>query len=229
MTPIVRDKERRLIPRWRFTGEKVDSAEFAGDHRVIRNIDLDRQYLEEKLFDWERSPTLGNAIELVSCGVGGGWHEEVLSAARYLYNYSSELSQQANQLIQVVLPPSGQRVEGFHPESSIESLYFDSTRNGVAKARTRVRRDPRNALAWIDLARAYAILGHEEKAISSISSALFLAPNHRHVLRSARPFVHPRWRQGARPQATIAKRQNARGSLANSCRIGHSKSCTTQS
>lgn len=50
---------------------------------------------------------------------------------------------------------------------------------------------PRNAYAWVDLARLYTILGQTSSADRAIRIAISLAPEDRFVLRSAaRYFVH---------------------------------------
>ena len=191
MTPTAQEQERRLIPRWRFSSQRVQSAELSGDPRYSRKNTLDKRYLDEKLVQWEQSPSVGNAIDLVSCGVGGLWHEEVLSAARYLDRHSDQLSRQAVSLVRVILPTIPERSTLLRNSENIDTLLFDHTRKQVSDARSRVRTDPRNVLAWLDLARAYTILGHDSQAKFSIRNALYLAPNHRHVLRSAvRLYIH---------------------------------------
>lgn len=55
----------------------------------------------------------------------------------------------------------------------------------------RVRSDPRNALAWSDLALEYAVLGQRQPAEAAMRVALALEPQHRLILRSAaRLYVH---------------------------------------
>ena len=68
---------------------------------------------------------------------------------------------------------------------------FSFARAKVSTARQRLQRDPRNPLAWLDLARGHSILGNLEKARFAMDRVLFLAPNHRHTLRAAtRFYIH---------------------------------------
>lgn len=61
----------------------------------------------------------------------------------------------------------------------------------IGALKRRVRRFPRNAIAWMDLALAQTVLGQGEKAREAVRVALALAPENRFVLRSAaRFFVH---------------------------------------
>jgi tetratricopeptide (TPR) repeat protein len=55
----------------------------------------------------------------------------------------------------------------------------------IHKLRKRLGDNPNNALAWVDLARAQTILGMGDRAARSMAMALRLAPEDRHVLRSA--------------------------------------------
>jgi tetratricopeptide (TPR) repeat protein len=83
----------------------------------------------------------------------------------------------------------------FYPEEALQgALEAVPTRQlgreAVRDARMRLERDPRNVLAWADLARGYAILGQDELAGRAMRRALSLAPANRWLLRSAaRLFV----------------------------------------
>jgi len=83
MTAFAVDAIRRLIPRWRFTDQSY-ATEFASDPRIRRHLEFSNIHLEEKLADWQLSKSIGTAIDVVSCGVGGDWLTEVLPAAKYL-------------------------------------------------------------------------------------------------------------------------------------------------
>jgi len=68
-----------------------------------------------------------------------------------------------------------------------------ATRDQIHLLRLRLAEEPRNAIAWTDLARLYTSVGLNEKAVSAMRSALFIAPTNRFVLRSAgRLFLHTR-------------------------------------
>jgi tetratricopeptide (TPR) repeat protein len=61
----------------------------------------------------------------------------------------------------------------------------------IRHLRARLVRDPRNAIAAVDLARQYSLVGLKDKAVAAIRRALLLAPDNRFVVRSAaRLYVH---------------------------------------
>ena len=178
MSAFAEDQERRLIPRWRFSDQFAASAEFAGDPRGIRRPLLDRSFLDEKLVVWQAERTLGAAIDLVGCGIGGGWLAEVRGAAEFLAENEHKLSPQVNSLARHALSlaapvDQGPSVANLSSESA--SVTFDDARAKVAASRMRLQRDPRSMLAWLDLSRGWAILGQAEKAIWAVERALHLS------------------------------------------------------
>ena len=189
---------RTLIPRWRFSSHIYNLAEFSSNSRTNRNPEISRKYLEEKLLFWQHSQNITTAIELVSCGLNGQWFDEIKPAVDYLSKLENALSQPVKNLI-VRLQEECQNNPNNTPKENDDWLVsnangsFDSQLafSFIAKSRRKLRRNPRNVLAWLDMARAYSILGVNEKSKKCIKLALYLAPNHRYVLRAAaRLFVH---------------------------------------
>ena len=84
MSAHAEDIDRRLIPRWRFADQLSFSPEFAGDPRLKRTATFDRSHLDQKLAEWHDEKDIGRAIDLISCGLGGGWRDDVLPAAEFL-------------------------------------------------------------------------------------------------------------------------------------------------
>jgi Tfp pilus assembly protein PilF len=67
----------------------------------------------------------------------------------------------------------------------------DSAGAEIRKLRRRLKDQPRNSIAWVELARQYAILGRVDKAREAMRRAVYLVDGNRFVLRSAaRLFVH---------------------------------------
>ena len=194
MSAVAEDKERQIVPRWRFTHQLWFSPEFEGDPRTQRRVTFDRSHLEQKLADWHHARNIGTAIDLVGCGVGGGWIDHVRPAADYLRRSNEILTPQTISLVEQALTGSGARPRDVKlecQEFTPDKLTFEQARSQVATARQKIQRDPRNTLAWLDLARGQAILGNQGKATLATERALYLTPYHRHTLRSAaRYFIH---------------------------------------
>jgi len=79
--------------------------------------------------------------------------------------------------------------ESFLVEESLWSVpnspkEYDS-RIQIAKIKAILKREPRNSVRWVDLAREYLVLGHREHSVKSMRIALALTPNDRFAVRSA--------------------------------------------
>lgn len=198
------DPNRNLLPIWRFSDKIYRSAEFTSHSDRVRLSSTDNQFLEKKIIEWEISPSIGKAIELVSCGISGNWINEVLPAAEYLLQNENILSPQVNNLISHVFNSSDIGISLKYKtnvidwlvdiednDQEIQPITFGLASNAVSMSKKKLRNEPRNTLAWLDMALGYTILGQNDKALSSIQKALILAPNHRYITRAAvRLYIH---------------------------------------
>ena len=198
MNKLTNYSVRTLIPRWRFSSHIYNLAEFSSNSRINRNPVLSRKYLEEKLLFWQHFKSTTAAIELVSCGLNGQWFDEIKPAVDYLSEFENELSLPVRNLI-LNLQEKYQNHLNDTPKESINWLVSNASGGFdpllvfpfISESRRKLRRNPRNVLAWLDMARAYSILGVNKKSAICIERALYLAPCHRYVLRAAtRLFVH---------------------------------------
>lgn len=126
------------------------------------------------------------AADLVGAALTLGRFEEADEAAKYVLSRKEEAT--------LPLRLLAERVLNATPQISVnDDVKFDqsSLSATVRTARRRLRQDPRNAIAWTDLSRAYASLGFSEKAKRAMELANSLARTNRFVTRSAaRLHVH---------------------------------------
>lgn len=169
--------ERDVIPRWRAPRSRAGRGELRPLHTSSRVPD--RSGLRERECDWQVHGTLGHALDLLGAGIVLGSSPAVEEAARA-----------------VAADPRAPDVSRFAAErllagdvQTTELALGDPTtfevRAEIARLKRRVRADPRNALAWTEMARRYTILGQRPQAAEAMKIALGLAPEHRHVLRAA--------------------------------------------
>jgi tetratricopeptide (TPR) repeat protein len=119
--------------------------------------------------------------------------KEVVDAAEFVLARDSGASGVAREIARKLITP-----EEFadHYEANLngipENLFPTfSSRQLVRHVRRGLRRYPWNAIAWMDLSRAYLIIGEHEKARRAVHTALSLGSENRFVLRSAaRFFIH---------------------------------------
>jgi tetratricopeptide (TPR) repeat protein len=183
------DKDRRVVPRWRDSLTTVATGELAP--LTSRRGQVSRlQFLDSKLEDWREHRTVSFAADLVGAAVVLNRESEVKDAAEFLLSNSSDTSIAALRLAKRILQVPHEETT-IVSVGNVEAPTLDAERKAIRSLRMRLRDDPRNAIGWIDIARHYSIIGHNEQAKRSIQNGIALAPENRFVLRSAaRFFVH---------------------------------------
>lgn len=181
---IERDQyDRRILPRWHTSSQLSEIYELI-PVRHTKEIVLpdDDRYLRESRYQFELTPTIGHAADLLSVAIVTPSAEaDIDRAARYLLAHADELAPALRNVVQ--------RYAGGNPATV--NAEPQNSQNAVATARRMLRINPRNALVWADLARHHAAAGNKKRAIKHMQVALALAPNHRWIIRAAvRCFVH---------------------------------------
>jgi tetratricopeptide (TPR) repeat protein len=186
MNPPAFDTQRRMVPRWRTLATTLQARELGcpinadksklGDHVTPPD-------LLTRLERWRLAPDLVTAAELVEACIVEGREREAVDAARRLVtidrNAAPLIREQAAKLLERT-GHGGELTEGDKPSqtSQISPRFF-------------LKLHPHDPLAWVELALAQTIRGSSPAAARSMLVALSLAPDNRHVLRSAaRMFLH---------------------------------------
>ena len=135
------------------------------------------------------APNVVNAAEVVSAAYVYGKKDEAAEAARWFLDRRESVSKD------LTLAPARQIFVRDLPSTTKATAECISVREQahrvVARNRKRLRKYPLNIARWLDLSRAYAVLGLPEQAWQSMKVASGLAPNHRVVERvRARLLVH---------------------------------------
>jgi Flp pilus assembly protein TadD len=186
MSASLEEKDRRIFPRWRSfrSTAKLGELHFA-QHTVrndLRGLDLT---LDQEISEIQPSWSLWNSLDTLATAIVAGRAEEAESLRalaladdripRFAADYLSraQTSPEAGGAYNVVIAGENE------------------TRRQIRGIRQKLSFNPRDAIEWVELARAYTIIGVNEKATRAIQVALSLAPENRFVLRSAtRFFIH---------------------------------------
>jgi tetratricopeptide (TPR) repeat protein len=134
---------------------------------------------------WRSKRTIETAVELVSAALVFAKHEHAKEAAAFLVDPRTTATAQAKALAARVLSDRVQVID--------DSVQYDVglIRIRIHCLRLQLHSDPRNAIAWADLARDFIALGQRKQSLRSMENALRLAGGNRFVLRSAaRLLVH---------------------------------------
>lgn len=192
MSTGLNDTPRKIIPRWRDSKIAATTGELEPlAHQLNPRIPLHDE-LGPRKHDWRANRSIAYATDLISAGlVTGDKHDcDVGEAVDFILGQDLATESSARRLAEFVA--EGGHDNAFETAGSSNNGGFEkSSRQQIQLLRRRIRNNPRNAIAWVDMARHYAVLGAEKQAFRSIANGLALAPHNRFVLRStARFFVH---------------------------------------
>jgi Tfp pilus assembly protein PilF len=183
VNPVIWTRGRRLVPRWRSLGSTLASLELASPRKAgvsaepISNVD----YLA-RLERWTLHPSLVTAAELLEIAIIDGREKDALNAARRLVQIDKNATPLIHAQAIAVLRRNGL-------DNEIPVRLLDTAPAPAARHFTRLH--PKDPLAWVELALRQVVAGHSPAARHSMRIALALAPNDRHVLRSAaRLYLH---------------------------------------
>jgi Flp pilus assembly protein TadD len=197
MTSLMNDSRRRLIPRWRYAAPSIAPAETVGDRTNSGQPEVDDSFWEEKRRNWVEDPRIATAAELVSCAIALNRLGQVEDAVSYLRARTKELRRGPGEMVvhalAILRRSSEDAPDAVVPPAGNEAYVSGrkEARAVIARSRARLATTPRDALAWMDMSRAYTTLGQPEHAEAAIGRALLLAPNSRLIVRAAcRRLVH---------------------------------------
>ena len=177
-------RDRKVIPRWRPFHTTVNLGEMDSVRSPTKRAPGE-DFLYSKLQDWRAQRTAIHASDLVGSAIILGRVNEVEDAAEYLAQEESGSSRWAKELASIALS-SGQQDDvklTIPPRIRASDLWAQ-----VGKLRSLLRSEPRDAVLWVDMARAYSALGMSSKAEKCMAVGVGLAPDNRFVLRSASRF-----------------------------------------
>lgn len=168
--------DRKVLPIW---DDSTVSGSLAENSSIkTQATTISPESLTEKLtFELKHSDNVGVAVELLN--VASIEHKDkALTLAANRVIKESDLPFPIMKMARQIL--------GEIEEKPRHSEFFK-----IRNLRSHLNQQPRNVLAWVDLAREHVILGNSTQAERAMTIALGLAPNHRWVTRVAsRLFIH---------------------------------------
>lgn len=176
------------MPRWHSSKVAARSGELAGVNAVHSEMDRSGSALATTLQEWRQNGGLFVASELISDALLDDVRsDEIIAAADFVLT-SPQAGPFAKEIARAVLGSSDHE-----PAVFTTGLDIGTLRGSIRNLRRRVSADPRNAIAWTDMALAYTTLGQVKAAEEALRRALILASDNRLVVRSAvRFWVHRR-------------------------------------
>lgn len=186
------EEDRHTVPTWRPARSAIRMGELDPLDKAPRVQPpglMNSSSVADRLAEWTRNRCFATARELVGAAVVHGQHTEAVPAAQFLLARADALPPRLRRQAEGILGEGPSSPESARGPSGQVAAAEDV--DPVARLRARLRSDPRNALAWADLARHHASHGKKERAERAIRAGLSQAPDNRFLLRSAaRFFLH---------------------------------------
>jgi tetratricopeptide (TPR) repeat protein len=167
---------RRLVPRWRSYAATLKSGELATPmSKALGPTPFDPMH---RLELFRLSPSLVTAAEAVETAIVSGREGDAVDAARRIVDIDANAAPLIREQAAALLRRAGQ---GGDAPTDVRA----KTKPDAAVWRRLTRLHPEDPISWVELALEQTIRGHGPAATRSMTMALHLAPNNRHVVRSA--------------------------------------------
>ena len=187
MTGFTTNQNRYVIPRWRTLEETASTGELAPSTLHLPTPHPAPQHhdpIAKTKATWERCPTVFSASDFIGAAIFYNKPHEALDAIEFL-NRESAITEPLRESIEFALPNYFNTPP---PPPSPALSIKEKAEQRINELRSKLHIEPKRPFTQVDIALAHTILGHTEKAAQHITIAQQLAPNDRHVLRSASRF-----------------------------------------
>ena len=183
--------KRTIVPRWRNSTVAATTGELAPlQVRPASTLPADEELLR-LIEEWQAHRSVAFASDLLAAGLvlDSVDREEVVDAGNYVISLGTQVPSAVTRLAKSVRGS----LDDYYELSDTTGQYeiVEHSRQAIRDQKHSLRVQPRNSMAWVDIARHYATLGENRKALSSMERASILDPDNRFVLRSAaRLYIH---------------------------------------
>jgi tetratricopeptide (TPR) repeat protein len=185
MPEPVDDRRRTVVPRWWNVrvAASLGQLDAATTVRVAAPPSPIEGEVEALVLQWQLEPNRFHAANLIDAAITLERPHIASDAAAWILEHGG-VSSVSEDLARLV-------VGGVEVQDSRSVPTPNGRHKAVADYRRSLRAQPRNPILWVEIAREYSALGQTDAARRALNTALALAPNSRHVLRSAsRFFLH---------------------------------------
>ena len=182
-------KERRVVPNWRYYEATLTAGEL--DNWKLARRNEDTYAIDDYVSLWKEHKSIYRAGDLLSAAITNSQQddENVRNAASFILERES---QSTNSLLY-----SARKILGIDERNNPSKIEIDRLRECTATTdirkfihnmRQRLHLMPYNPFIYVDLSRAYLLLGQVKKAEEAIKQALHFGATDRFVARSAARF-----------------------------------------
>lgn len=183
MSATLEEKDRHIFPRWRSFSSTARLGELgASEQKANNDLTAINQLLEKEVLELSPS-SLWSALDALSTAIVADRVEEFPSLRQ------RALKDEHTPRFAIDYLTRSQNKLSVSEAGEATSHDRQNLRQEIRTIRKRLTLDPRDAIEWVELARAYTIAGENRKAERAVAIAMRLAPHNRFVLRSAARFL----------------------------------------
>ena len=179
---------RRVVPSWdlaRSNSRHFATPAIAANVHATASTASEAFRISKAVSEFDAHPTLGLASDVLRFSTMVGVLDSRLdNAATYVLKQTTPVPEGLYRTADSVL----RKVKGSLPSVEMDFDAGEPVSFSIRRLRAWLRIYNRDGLAWSDLARSLAANGNNEGARRAITTALFLYPNSRLVLRNATRF-----------------------------------------
>lgn len=199
MNLTYKPKDRRVVPNWRYYDATLEVGEL--DNWKVTRSREDVYAIDDYVQLWNEHHSLYRAGDLLSAAITNGDRDNavVREAASYILDRedvsTKTLLSSARTILGVEEKKSPSKIE---IQRLRECTAIEDIRQKIHIIRQRLHIMPYNPFLYVDLSRAYLLIGQNKKAEEAILRALHFGETNRFVARSAaRFFLHEQDRERA--------------------------------
>ena len=185
MANIFELQERRVIPNWRTFLTTVRLGEL---NNVVEVKDLPKLNIQSYVEYWKIDKSIINAGELLSAAVVNNFVTDayVIEASNFIIKNKHLASKSQVLLAKKILYNNGNNGENDLIDTDLIDIIIEKKPiyNKIHLLKKHINHFPRNAIAYVEIARLYSILGQTWQADNYLKKAYFISPNNRFVLRA---------------------------------------------
>ena len=179
MSSPLDDPVRRMVPRWRPWRETARLGLLTPSRSTRTPLAASVSEVDLAEAEWVQNRTIGYAGDFMGIAVSNGCLNRAVEAAEFVMGLP-RVPRALMALAEDIL--SGDEATLMPPP---ELPGLDESRSRITSIKAYLKRCPRDALTWMDLARQYFVLGQRKSARRPVEIALALAPNSRFVILTA--------------------------------------------
>ncbi|MBT3383290.1 MAG: hypothetical protein HN778_14830 [Prolixibacteraceae bacterium] len=184
MANIFEFKKRRVIPNWRTFCTTVSLGELNNSLAIkeLPNLNIDSY-----IIDWNFDKSISKAGELLSAAIVNNYitNNSVIEAAQFILSNKQDSTLAQISLAKNILSLNNKKKE---EELATDLLDIIIEKEPFYKKINQLKKNiiafPRNAIAYVEIARLYSILGQNDKADFYLKNAISIAPDNRFILRA---------------------------------------------